>query len=171
MLISSSYATSPIQTYKQSETKPQNVVDEAPTSQGDTVILSKPALDLAAKEKGREFSNSFVMQVANQSNQKAEEMLAAFTYGLNNPLIDISSLNPATGNGATYTRTGQPVTDASEVLFASQNESLLKRNEILIAQEREKGASAATILEKVMQSIDQQPQSYKDKIDWSRLSS
>ena len=45
MLISSSYATSPIQTYKQSETKPQNVVDEAPTSQGDTVILSKPALD------------------------------------------------------------------------------------------------------------------------------
>ena len=53
MLISSSYATSPIQTYKQSETKPQNVVDEAPTSQGDTVILSKPALDLAAKEKGR----------------------------------------------------------------------------------------------------------------------
>ena len=49
MLISSSYATSPIQTYKQSETKPQNVVDEAPTSQGDTVILSKPALDLAAK--------------------------------------------------------------------------------------------------------------------------
>jgi hypothetical protein len=80
-------------------------------------------------------------------------------------------LNPATGNGATYTRTGQPVTDASEVLFASQNESLLKRNEILIAQEREKGTSAATILEKVMQSIDQQPQSYKDKIDWSRLSS
>ena len=111
------------------------------------------------------------LDALNQSNQKAEEMLAAFTYGLNNPLIDISSLNPATGDGATYTRTGQPVTDASEVLFASQNESLLKRNEILIAQEREKGTPAAKILEKVMQSIDQQPQSYKDKIDWSRLSS
>ena len=55
MLISSSYATTPIQAYKQSETKPQTVVDEAPTSQGDKVTLSKPALDLAAQEKDREF--------------------------------------------------------------------------------------------------------------------
>ena len=109
------------------------------------------------------------MKVASQNEQKAEEMLATFTYGLNNPLIDISNLDMATGEGATYTATGQPVTDASEVLFASQNESLIKRNEILIAQE--KGTPAAKILEKVMQSIDQQPQSYKDKIDWSRLSS
>ena len=171
MLISSSYATTPIQAYKQSETKPQTVVDEAPTSQGDKVTLSKPALDLAAQEKDREFSDSFVMKVASQNEQKAEEMLAAFTYGLNNPLIDISNLDMATGEGATYTATGQPVTDASEALFSSQNESLIKRNEILIAQEREKGTPAAKILEKVMQSIDQQPQSYKDKIDWSRLSS
>ncbi|MBT80494.1 MAG: hypothetical protein CL587_08905 [Alteromonadaceae bacterium] len=111
------------------------------------------------------------MKVASQNEQKAEEMLSAFTYGLNNPLIDISNLDMATGEGATYTATGQPVTDASEALFASQNESLIKRNEILIAQEREKGTPAAKILEKVMQSIDQQPQSYKDKIDWSRLSS
>ena len=171
MLISSSYATTPIQAYKQSETKPQTVVDEAPTSQGDKVTLSKPALDLAAQEKDREFSDSFVMKVASQNEQKAEEMLATFTYGLNNPLIDISNLDMATGEGATYTATGRPVTDASEALFASQNESLIKRNEILIAQEREKGTPAAKILEKVMQSIDQQPQSYKDKIDWSRLSS
>ncbi|AYA65478.1 hypothetical protein [Alteromonas sp. RKMC-009] len=171
MLISSSYATSPIQAYKPSETKPQYVVGEAPASQGDKVTLSKAALDLAAQEKDIEFSNSVVMQMASQNDQKAEDMLAAFTYGLNNPLIDISNLNMATGEGATYSATGQPVTDASEALFASQNESLLKRNEILIAQEREKGTPAAKILEKVMQSIDQQPQSYKDKIDWSRLSS
>ena len=65
---------------------------------------------------------------------------------------------------------GQPVTEESEALFARQNAAQRDRNEHMIRQEREKDTPAAQILEKVMQAIDQQPQGYKDKIDWARLS-
>ncbi|WP_339726358.1 hypothetical protein [uncultured Paraglaciecola sp.] len=170
MQISSSYASNSLQAYGQQETMGRQTVADAPATPKDKVSLSESALELAAQAKNNKFANSRAMQLANRDEQTAEEMLAGYTHGLNHPLLDISNLDMATGSGAIYTVTGQPVTEESEALFARQNAALRDRNEHMIRQEREKDTPAAQILEKVMQAIDQQPQGYKDKIDWARLS-
>ena len=169
MQISSSYVSNSLLAYGQRETMGRQTVADAPVTPKDKVTLSESALALAAQANNK-FANSRALQLANRDEQTAKEMLDGYARGLNHTLQDISNLDMATGSGATYTVIGQPVTEESEALFTRQNAALLNRNEQMIKQEREKGTPAAQILEKVMQAIDQQPQSYKDNIDWARLS-
>lgn len=169
MQISSSYASNSLQAYGQRETMGRQTVADAPAIPKDKVTLSESALELAAQANNK-FANSRAMQLANRDEQTAKEMLAGYAHELNHTLQDISNLDMATGSGAIYAVTSQPVTKESEALFARQNAALRDRNEHMIRQEQEKGTPAAQILEKVMQAIDQQPQGYKDKIDWARLS-
>ncbi|RYG17138.1 MAG: hypothetical protein EOO07_11745 [Chitinophagaceae bacterium] len=172
MLVQSSYSVALTQQVASPAKEQRQNVAKTQKNVADIVTISDFGKFMSANvESENSHENSRILDRARSDEKLANELLDAFTNGLDHPTLDISHYDPTTGMGAVYASTGLPVTTESEALFNNQATKLKAEKNALIQSEREKGTPTPEVLEKIFDLVDQQSKDYKAKIIWNRISS
>ncbi len=171
MITQPNYPTSRASTTKgRFSVQPNSAAASSPSS--EKVAISRTTYELSRSANAGTATQGLgtFSEMAHADPELAEQLASVYAFSLDGPLVHISHLEPQTGKKAIYTATGEPVTEESEAWFNHEAARIREERISLYQSEKEKGTSAAEILDKIIRLMDSQPEKYLQLLNWQKIS-
>ncbi len=149
----------------------QNYATEAASLDGQmTFSQTMNELSQSSPSRAKISGMGKISEMAHIDPELADKLANGYAFSIDLALVDISKMDLSTGRVATYSTTGEPVTEENQVRFAQETNKVREGKISLYQSEKAKGTPDADILDKLIGFMNTQPEKYLRMIDWQRVS-